>query len=764
MVGTINGATITVGNGSLTDTSGNVYTIVALGGGLTSVYENGGAIVGGDGGDVAGSIVEAEYVNGGIYLKYPSGHWYSFSNATGWSNSPVPLPATTTNPAPPVVTPPPPSSGTSSPDGMTIGVGSGSIVDSNGNIYTIAALGGGLTVVLENGVPISGGVGTGVAGSIIAAEFAGGVIYLQYPSGHWYTFNNSTGWSSQIVPAPVIATAAPPPVAIPPSTLSPNGTVITVGSGTITDAVGNVYTIVSIGNGLTSVHENGSAINGGDGTSVAASIIQAEFINGVLYLQYPSGHIYSFSNSAGWSESPVPLPPLSVESNPPIPAPVVVPPSIVIPPVAGPPPVVTPPLTGPLTLLHAEGTTFVDGNGNTVYLAGTHTWNDAQTYANEPQFTFQQFSDFEKDSVDANFIRYWLRPQVSNGDSTFPDSQLPFVRAADGKWDLTQFNQGFFEQLATNIGIAAQNGQYVDVQLLSGIGDFGTDDPFTAANNVQGVGNGTPGDSALQQYEQAYVAKILQTIGNAPNVIYEVANETADVGWQESIVNFVHSYEQQQGLLPQMVGITAPGAFSASPETINPELAASNADWISPSGTFFQNNPTPPVNKPTIVDDDHTGGVTDPGWAWKLLTTGNSVAYMDDMAGSGLTDPVYAGGLDAVPGTSYNGGDADIRDAIRLGIAETRQVAANLDLTGMTPQGDLSSTGYALADPTKGEYVVYAPSGGSFSVDLSGSSGSLHAAWVNVASAATTNAGTVQGGGSLTFTAPDAQDGLVLKS
>jgi hypothetical protein len=761
----MSGTIITPGNGSFTDADGNVYTLASLANSLTSVDENGKPIPGGIGTDFAGSVVEATLVNGTVYLEYPSGHWYTFSNASGWSSTTVPPPPAAT--APPVVTLPP-TSGTTSPDGMTIGVGSGTIVNAAGNMYSIGSLGNGLTNILENGMPVPGSAGTDVAGSFIAGEYAGGQLYFQYPSGHWFSFSDSAGFSNSPVPAPVIAVppTAAPPVVVPilDGTLSPNGTTITVGNGSITDATGNIYTIVSIGNGLTSVHENGSAINGGDGTTVAGSIIQAEFINGVLYLSYPSGHIYSFTNSAGWSQTPVALPPLTTEPNPAAPPPVVVPPPIVIPPPSGTTPVVTPPETGPLTLLHGDGTTFVDANGNTVFLAGTHTWNDAQTYANTPQFTFQQFSDFEKNSVDANFIRYWLTPQASNGDSTFPDSQLPFVRSANGQWDLTQFNQGFFNQLATNVGIAAANGQYVDVQLLGGIGDSGLDDPFTAANNIQGVGNGTPGDSALQQYEQAYVAKILQTIGNAPNVIYEVANETADVGWQESVVSFVHSYEQQNGLLPQMVGITAPGAFSASPEQINPELASSNADWISPSGTFFQTNPTPPDGKPTIVDDDHTGAPTDPGWAWKLLTTGNSVAYMDDMAGSGLTDPVYATGIDAYPGTSYNGGDATIRDAIRLGIAETRQVAVNLDLTGMTAQGNLSSTGYALADPSKGEYVVYAPNGGNFSVDLSGTAGSLSASWVNVATGMTTNAGTVQGGTTQSFTAPDAQDGLVLKA
>jgi Hint domain len=430
-------------------------------------------------------------------------------------------------------------------------------------------------------------------------------------------------------------------------------------------------------------------------------------------------------------------------------------------------------MSGTPSLLHANGVQFVNAQGQTVYLAGTETWNDAQSYT-QPQFTFQQFSDFEAQTVDANFIRYWLYQASNDGDSTFPDSQLPFVRsstpgAADGnQWDLTQYNSGFFTQLQQNVQIAAANGQYVDIILFPGSSN-GTD-PFTASNNIQGVGDGSLSDPAILPYQEAYIAQILNTVGHDSNVMFEVANETSpsDLSWQETIVNYVHSYEQQNGLLNQMVGITAFQPNSESTQQNMADLEGSNADWIEPYGwgLYGPQSPTPEQegNKPVISADDHYGGTAvtaagNGGWAWVQFITGNSVSYMDDMSGSGLLDPVYAAGIDATNGDYA--AEAPARDATRLGIKETVEAANQLNLGPVTPQSQLSSTGFAMAGG--GQYAVYAPSGGAFSVDLSGTPGALTATWYDVPTGQTQTA-TINGGSQASLTSPFGSDatGLVL--
>jgi hypothetical protein len=60
-------------------------------------------------------------------------------------------------------------------------------------------------------------------------------------------------------------------------------------------------------------------------------------------------------------------------------------------------------------------------------------------------------------------------------------------------------------------------------------------------------------------------------------------------------------------------------------------------------------------------------------------------------------------------------------DNLRDNLGYTLQYARKLNLVNITPQPALSSTGYCLAQtPSVGaEYLVYAPSGGPFTVDLS---------------------------------------------
>ena len=120
---------------------------------------------------------------------------------------------------------------------------------------------------------------------------------------------------------------------------------------------------------------------------------------------------------------------------------------------------------------------------------------------------------------------------------------------------------------------------------------------------------------------------------------------------------------------------------------------------------------------------------------------------MNDMSGTGL------------PGTLQTGLSTSVvanEVSERLGLTETRSVSQMVDMTKMTPSDALSSTGFALADQAEGQYIVYDPNGGSFTVDLSKSSGTtLQTQWLNVATGTASAAGTVTGGSaSQGFTPP----------
>ena len=228
------------------------------------------------------------------------------------------------------------------------------------------------------------------------------------------------------------------------------------------------------------------------------------------------------------------------------------------------------------------------------------------------------------------------------------------------------------------------------------------------------------------------------------------------------MVDYIHSTEASDGGLQHPVGMSAFDFWNASgqwssQEYGNSQLFQSDADWVSPAGSDqYQNNPPDaPGNKVVIADTDHTFGIGgNADWVWQQFTRGNNVASMDDLSGTGI-----AGTVPAATSAQIVDETSD-----RLGITETRQVSTMVNLTGMTPSNSLSSTGYALADPATGNYVVYAPSGGTFTVDLSATAGqALDAQWMDVGSGEMSAPTNLTGGsGQQTFSAPDDDSVLVL--
>ena len=96
-------------------------------------------------------------------------------------------------------------------------------------------------------------------------------------------------------------------------------------------------------------------------------------------------------------------------------------------------------------------------------------------------------------------------------------------------------------------------------------------------------------------------------------------------------------------------------------------------------------------------------------------------------------------------------------DNIRNELGYIPSLASKLDLVKTTPQPNLSSTGFCLADAVAAgaEYLVYAPNGGTFSVNLSATSHSLTVEWIDPTTGALTISGTVIGGSSSqSFTPP----------
>ena len=190
--------------------------------------------------------------------------------------------------------------------------------------------------------------------------------------------------------------------------------------------------------------------------------------------------------------------------------------------------------------------------------------------------------------------------------------------AKDGKpkFDLSAFDQSYFDRLRERVTAAGRAGIYASVMLFEGFSlhltatpDNIEGHPFHAANNVNDIGINSivdyqvlPLDPRVEALQQAYIHKVIDTVHDLPNVLYEVANEssgqTADSvvlpdgstskrrsaippQWQYWVIDSVKDYEREMGTTRIPIGMTYLFPV-ADLSKANEPLWNSPADWISP--------------------------------------------------------------------------------------------------------------------------------------------------------------------------------------
>src|SRR5207253_10904438 len=156
------------------------------------------------------------------------------------------------------------------------------------------------------------------------------------------------------------------------------------------------------------------------------------------------------------------------------------------------------------------------------------------------------------------------------------------------------------------------------------------------------------------------------------------------------------------------------------------------ADWVSPgyddeifaggrhpmepggpASRWYADPPPGDGRKVVITDTDHFApGKGDALWAWKSFLRGHNPILMDFGLLVGVNPPDPSAGSPEAP--SYNS-----FEPARYAMGDTLRYAQRMNLAEIEPRGDLSSTGYALANPGK-EYFVLLPgeTSGPFTVTL----------------------------------------------
>lgn len=395
------------------------------------------------------------------------------------------------------------------------------------------------------------------------------------------------------------------------------------------------------------------------------------------------------------------------------------------------------------------------------------------TSAGRPDsFDFNKYLDFLK-SHNHNFIRLWAWDLLSwdiGGDledsvRILQVSPQPWVRtgpelALDGKpkFNLEQYNPEYFQRLKNRVIAARKAGIYVSIMLFEGWGlQFASgsfvNHPFHPMNNINGI-EFKEGQDSLVIYElvndkiisiqEGYIRKVIETVGNEANVLYEISNENHPISteWQYHMIRYIKDLEKKRGK-SHPVGMT----FQYKGGN-NKVLFDSPADWISPNqeGGYKDDPPISEGTKVILSDTDHLWGIGgNRQWVWKSFLRGLNPILMDfyeikEMR-RGLTE------LGA--------------EEIRLAMAYTMMFSDKMELINMVPSKTIASSEYCLANEGK-DYLVYIPEGKSTEINLGSVKGVFNVEWFDPLSGNFQKALPVKGGGKITMISPFEQDEAVV--
>jgi len=448
---------------------------------------------------------------------------------------------------------------------------------------------------------------------------------------------------------------------------------------------------------------------------------------------------------------------------------------------------------GPLQVDRRNPRYFADRDGRVILLAGSHTWATIQEAgpADPPDlFDWNGWISFMVDRGH-NFQRLWTWENAKWGswyDGDYFFEPLAWARtgpgqAADGKprFDLTRWDEQFFTRLRERTIDSRDHGIYAAIMLFQGWSDGDkpfeswTPDnpvkqgpnpwhghPFAAANNINDIDGSAPGgngdgwvhtlrNARVLALFEAYVRRVLDTVGDLDNVLYEIGNEfdgtAANTAWQYHMIEFTREYQLQRWGSARPILMTA-----QYPNTNNVVLFASSAEAISPMNWHRRGTDRwkdePPAEyrgKVVVCDTDHLWGVGgNADWVWRTVTRGHNLLYMDTW---GYTHFELRG--------------PELDEGARSALGAAVALAGEFDLGETFPHPELASTGFALAKPGS-HYLVYQPYADRFMLDLSDAPGSFATSWRHPETGDQQPGAPVTGGRTVHFVPPAANPWLLL--
>lgn len=474
---------------------------------------------------------------------------------------------------------------------------------------------------------------------------------------------------------------------------------------------------------------------------------------------------------------------------------------------AQPPETLHPSINGPLRYFEANPNYFTDNTGKAIFLTGSHTWENFQDIYSEenlPVLNWKEYLDM-MESKHHNFMRFWVweHPYGSSW-SKMPITiePMPYQRTGkeksfDGKpkFELDKWNEDYFKRLRARVIDAGKKGIYVSVMLFQGwslnkMSIKGTDPfhshPYNGNNNINNIDVKDKGidkeeaptlhsleNNEVLARQEAYVKKVIETVNDLDNVLYEIINEGGTIGWCYHIINYIRAVEKN---MPKqhMIGL----GTRIGPPMANQALWDSPADYISPTwepqawavpgstvvDDYGSNPPINKSNKVCIIDSDHLWGYGGHYvWAWKSFMRGLNPIFMDSWKRiPGKMTPKEMDFAFVTGEISRLDRNYPDYEALRDNMGYMNDWAKRVDLKNMKPRADLSTTKFCLANPGK-EYLVYYPHfTEKATINLSDVDGEVEIEWFIPSVNKTIKApATIKGGYFSVIEAPTSMDAIL---
>jgi hypothetical protein len=163
----------------------------------------------------------------------------------------------------------------------------------------------------------------------------------------------------------------------------------------------------------------------------------------------------------------------------------------------------------------------------------TYSWKDMKQYPWENEFYGMSPDQYGEEikNYGGNFTRLFCI-------DTWTSSVFPWVRSADGKFDLNQLNPEYFENLRNLVKSFHSKGIVVMLDVFDNVALWDTPSgltwrrhPFNAANGgpIQNPRDGRPEfyipNSYIRSIQEIYIRHLVNSLREYKNVIFEVCNE-----------------------------------------------------------------------------------------------------------------------------------------------------------------------------------------------------------------------------------------------